>query len=93
MTDYMMETLYTDSIAWEVIGRTAKTITVRGMDRGDVIASDGFPYPVVTYAALPDPAGPVLTLRVRKDGSFRTGPGARPLRPVDNPRFVTDYRY
>lgn len=82
---YFNETLVTDVIAWEVVASTAKTITIRKMMEGDeVLRSD---QERTTRVAVSNPTGFEKTIRLRKDGTYRTGPGARPLCPTDSPVF------
>lgn len=93
---YALNWLVTDAIAYEVIARTAKTITVRSMKHGENIESrniDGNPFPRVVERALPNPDGETHVLRLRKDGTYRLYRGGNPLHFTQDPVFVTDYRY
>lgn len=93
--------LVTDTEVWEIIAKTAKTITIR--DCHQLIGSDGHPlmagtWPHVEYAITSNPDGFVQTLRFRKDGTFRLARWARPLYPAhlqefpDGNRYPTEYR-
>ncbi|MFZ4431636.1 MAG: hypothetical protein ACOYOQ_00415 [Microthrixaceae bacterium] len=100
VTRWLEETLVTDTRVYEVVGATAKTITVRTTVKGDTVRSqniDGNPYPVVYRAVQSDPRGRTFTLRLRKDGTYRTGRSAHALRAatlIDGvPVAYTDYRY
>lgn len=97
-TRYLSETLVTDTIVYEIVGRTAKTLTLRKMRHGDLarkVNHGGNPYPCVWEYAVPGD-GPTITVRLRKDGTYRTGQGGRPLRPATKidgrPVIYTDYR-
>ncbi len=94
--NFVVETLVTDTVAYEVVGRTAATMKIRPMLRGEVVSStslDGNPWPVVIESAVVAETAPVRTLRRRQDGTFRTGRSSNPLRPAANPTFRTDYRH
>ena len=97
--DFLAETLVTDTRVYEVVGRTAKTLKLRSTKGGETLRRenrDGNPYPVIYTAALPDPQGTVMTVRLRKDGTYRTAGWANPLRPATTidgkPATYTDYR-
>jgi hypothetical protein len=90
---FMTETLVTDIRCWEVVKQTAKTITIRQMRKGEEVYNDGAELPVVGHIAIPHPEGYTMTLRLRKDGTYRTGNGMRPLRETENPIFYTDYKF
>lgn len=100
--DFLSESLVTDTIIWEVVKVTAKTVTIRSTkDAGEFTEDtrvDKAPMPVVWEAREADPAGRTKTLRVRKDGSVRLGDhaGSRPLRPAPmvngKPARRVDYR-
>ncbi len=97
-TDYATEKLVTDQVAYEIVRRTAKSVTLRPMQDGPEIRTEnrgGNPWPVVYRQAIPYPASANVrerVLRIRKDGTFRF-PGGRPLRFTNDPVCVTDYRY
>lgn len=93
---YAYNTLVTDSRPYEIIARTAKTMTVRGMKRTgkfENVHIGGNPYPVNYEQAESDPEAETYVLRLRKDGTYRLYRGGNPLRPTKDPVFVTDYRY
>lgn len=94
---YATETLYTDTRAYDVVARTAATITIRPRTVTDEIVRredwSGNGYPQVWRATKSDENGPTRVLRRRKDGTYRVAPGARPLRFSDEePTAFTDYR-
>lgn len=102
---FVSETLVTDTFTYEIVRRSAKSIWVRRTrDAGEPIQdmavdganSAGCPKVMWTPQAS-DPTGELTRLGLRKDGTFRTSPGARPLRPcaeVDGqPCRRTDYRF
>ena len=101
--DFLSESLVTDTIVWEVVKVTAKTVTIRTTrDAGEFTedtAVDKAPMPVVWEAREANPAGATKTLRVRKDGSVRIGDhaGSSPLRPAPmvngKPVRRIDYRF
>ena len=89
---FAVELLYTDTICWEVIASTAKTLTLRAMRQGEVVSNSGGPCPIVRCEALPNEGGHIVTVRRRKDGTYRIG-GGRPLRFTDSPTYRTDYSF
>ena len=101
--DYLSESLVTDTIIWEVVKVTAKTVTIRTtQDAGEITEDtrvDKAPMPVLWEARKANPAGRTQTLRVRKDGSVRLGDhaGSRPLYPArminGKPVRRVDYRF
>ena len=104
---FVSETLVTDTFTYEIVRRTDKSIWVRRtMDACDTpaiqdMAVDGANdpgCPAVMYTPqMSDPEAPTVRLGLRKDGTYRTGPGARPLRPCTIvagwPCRRTDYRF
>lgn len=90
---FMTETLVTDTRCWEVVRKTAKTITIRQMSQGEQVYNDGAELPVVGHIAVTCPEGYTMTVRLRKDGTYRTGQGMRPLRETETPIFYTDYKF
>lgn len=96
MTTYAVETLYTDTITYDVIRRTAQTITVRERRATKEIANvnnPGEPYPCNDYVTESNPDAPTKVVRLRKDGTYRTGPGRNPLRfTTQAPTERVDYR-
>ena len=103
MPEFLTELLVTDTRTYEVIARTPKTITVRTTrPTGEKWSEnrDGNPYPCVWHVVGPDENGHTYTLRLRKDGTYRMGQGANPLRPAKTydtsgglPAEFTDYRF
>lgn len=94
--DFLVETLVTDTVGWEVIARTASTLTLRTTQDGEVIHRTNAAYPVVLTAIASRPDGPTTTVRRRKDGTFRLGGGSA-LRPAPTREGVpftrTDYSF
>lgn len=100
--DFLSEPLVTDTLVWEVVKVTPRTITVRSTAEGEVVTNDhrdGNPLPVTYTEAVSDPHGRTRTLRVRRDGTVRMGThrGARPMYPTPTrggvPVRRVDYRY
>ena len=89
---FAVQLLVTDTICWEVIASTAKTLTLRMMRQGELVSTTGGYLPIVRTEALPDENGQVVTVRLRKDGTYRIG-GGRPLRFTDSPTYRTDYSF
>ena len=88
--DFLSELLVTDTVVYEVIKVTAKTVTVRntittGVSHEDLQCDTGA-YGLAVYweEVASWHNGPTQTLRVRKDGTLRSGnhAGARPFRPA-----------
>jgi hypothetical protein len=95
--DFVSYTMVTDTQVYEVVKVTPKTITIRHTSTGDVLWTDGAPYPVVYREAVREPySGSDRVLRVRKDGTYRVGDWARPLtiaQMIDGkPVSRTDYK-
>ena len=100
---FITQDLYSDTLIWEVIKTTDKTITVRRCKNGEIVHREdrnGNGWPQVYTEALPDEDGTVKTLRERKGKrghySFdRDGRrGTYPAREIDGrPVKLTDYRY
>lgn len=97
--EFVTMLLVTDTVTYEIVGRTASTMKVRttkGGERGRTERRDGNPLPIVYTFCEPDPDGKVSTVRRRKDGTFRMGEGFNPLRPTllidGRPVSFTDYR-
>lgn len=96
---FVSELLVTDTIVYEVVGRTAKTVKLRTTRRGEVLKRenrDGNPYPCTWTEELPDPDARVRTCRLRKDGTYRMHYSGNPIRPATmidgKPASYTDYR-
>lgn len=91
---YAVEMLVTDTICYDIIRKTAKTITVRQMKQGEVVSTTGTHCPVVHREAVSNPLGVTKTVRLRKDGTYRMSEGLNALRLQDEaPTFRTDYAY
>ena len=89
---FAVELLVTDTICWEVIDSTAKTLTLRAMRRGEVASTTGGYLPIVHHYAVSDRWGVVVTVRLRKDGTYRVS--GNPLHLTDTPpKFRTDYSF
>lgn len=91
-TKFAVELLYTDTICWEVIASTSKTLTLREMTQGEVTSTTGGACPIVRTKAVSNPRGKTVTVRLRKDGTYRIN-GGHALRFTDNPTFRTDYSF
>jgi hypothetical protein len=89
---FAVELLVTDTLCWEVVAGTEKTLTLRLMSRGEVTSTTGGPYPVVHTEALADEDGYTVTVRLRKDGTYRIA-GGNPIHFTDSPSFRTDYSF
>jgi hypothetical protein len=98
-TKYVTETLVTDTRTYEIIKRTARTITIRPMVQGSILdrRENGSGYPQVWHEAVSDPTAPTRTVRLRKDGTYRVSESARALRPAymidGKPTEYTDYSF
>jgi hypothetical protein len=101
---YAIETLVTDTKAWDVVSYTARTITVRrrvalsgGLVGGAARRSpnhDQGTFPVLLTRTESDLRAEKRRLRLRKDGTYRVGAGGRPLVFTNvEPEELTDYRY
>jgi hypothetical protein len=89
---FAVELLFTDTICWEVVASTAKTLTLREMMKGAMVSTSGGSCPIVRTEALPNPHGRIATVRLRKDGTYRIR-GGHILRFTDTPVFRTDYSF
>ena len=103
---FLTEDLFSDTLVWEVIKTTAKTITVRRCKKGEIVHREdrnGNGWPQIYKEALPDENGTVKTLRERKRKNGKGGHysfdrdgrrGTYPARKIEGkPVFLTDYRY
>ena len=103
---FLTEDLHSDTLIWEVIKTTAKTITVRRTKHGEIVHREdrnGNGWPQIYREALPDPNGHVRTLRERKGPNGKGGHysfdghgrrGTYPAREIDGrPVKLTDMRY
>ena len=73
---FVQEILVTDTRVFEVIKVTAKTITIRTTLSGKNLSNENR---IVLTEALSDPNGTTRTLKLRKDGTFRTRNGSSNL--------------
>lgn len=103
---FITEDLFSDTLIWEVIKVTAKTITARRCKTGEIVHREdrnNNGWPQVYKEALPDEDGTVKTLRERKGPRGKGGHysfdrdgrrGTYPAREIDGrPVKLTDYRY
>lgn len=99
---FVSYSLVTDSVTYEVIKTTERTITIRRTKQGEVLRKENYggnPYPVLWKECVSDEEGRTMTLRQRKDGHFGPKCGAsysriRHATLVDGkPVQRTDYRY
>lgn len=95
---YMVELLVTDTRCWEVVKRTACTMTLRRMRYTDerIIDERCDPgawgsRPAWTVMA-PDEHGDTFVVRRGKDGTYCGPHGGRTLRPSHLPHSYRDYR-
>lgn len=103
--DFLSESLVTDTLVYEVVKVTAKTVTVRPTMSGGPVHEDehcdkgAHGLSVVWEEQVTKPEAETRTLRVRKDGTVRAGShvGARPFYPATMVNGVpvrrVDYRY
>ena len=88
--DFLSESLVTDTLVYEVVKVTAKTVTVRPTTSGGPVHEDeacdkgAHGLSVVWEEQVTNPEAETRTLRVRKDQTIRMGnhAGARPLYPT-----------
>lgn len=92
-TMFFSETLVTDTYCWELVKCTPKTMTLRRMMRGEKVYSNNEYLPVVGYEALRNPKGETITVRLRKDGTYRRHRSSNPLRHTMQPIFYVDYKF
>lgn len=105
--DFLSQALVTDTLVYEVIKATAKTITLRECKRGELVHKEysGGDFPISFTQALPDPDGEVIVCKERK---LRSGKGGhyttdrsssrpnwlRVAKTIEGqPVYRTDYRY
>jgi len=89
---FAVELLVTDTLCWQVIATTPKTLSLRAMRQGEVVSTTGGECPIIYREALPAEDGLTVTVRLRKDGTYRIG-GGRALHFTDEPVFRTDYAF
>lgn len=82
--------LVTDTVCYDVIKQTAKTITLRRCLQGEKVRGE---FPVIYSEAVSDPTSETTTLRLRKDGSFRLYNGGGKIWFTSEPAFRTDYSF
>lgn len=95
-TVFVAELLWTDTRVWEIIARTAKTLTLRHTGYGETVKSenrDGNPYPCVWTEAVSQPDAGTKIVRLRKDGTGMARPSSIPS-PTRSPKALRiDCRY
>lgn len=103
-TRYVAALLVTDTIVYEIIGRTACTLKLRPTRDGEGVTRDTMVDggtdpdcpPVLWTEQVPDEAASVIVVRRREDGSYRIRRG-NPLAPCceinGKPARRTDYRF
>jgi hypothetical protein len=94
---YAVERLVTDTLTYDVVKRTAKTITLRPRAAtGEIVRREDYSgngYPQIWEKTESIPEAGTHTLRLRKDGTFRRFNWSGPLRFTnDEPTKYTDYR-
>lgn len=103
--DFLSESLVTDTIVYEVVKVTAKSVTVRPTMSGGPVHEDercdkgAHGLSVMWEEQVTNPNAENRTLRVRKDGTIRAGShvGASPFYPARKvngvPARRVDYRF
>ena len=96
--DFVAELLVTDTRVYEVVRRTAKTLTLRTTRETDRTRRDGeegaYGLRVVYTEVEADPEGRTFTVRLRKDGTYRYADYTRPLYLVEGtPEARRDWRF
>ena len=92
--DFVYEILVTDSVVYEVVGITAKSVVLRTTRDIPNILRSGWPY--VNTAVESNPEGLTFTRRLRKDGTIKMASYSRPLRlskPHQVPEGTFHFRY
>lgn len=104
-TRFLAALLVTDTVVYEIVGRTAQTLKLRHTRDGERVTRDTLVDggtspecpPVLWTEQVPDPDGRVHVVRRRKDGTYRLHRSANALRPcteIDGrPVRRTDYRF
>lgn len=97
--DFVTEVLVTDTVTYEVVAKTPKTLRIRRTRHGEIVKrtnEGGNPYPCVWHEAVSDPGATERVVRLRKDGCYRSAKYGNPLRPATvidgKPVSYTDYR-
>jgi hypothetical protein len=95
---YAEATLFTDTVSFDILGATDKTITVRRRHKTDappthVGEPGGYGIRAAEHETESDPTGTLRVYRMRKDGSFRLGDNYGRFRFTnDPPTEYVDYR-
>lgn len=95
---YVYEVLVTDTVIYRIVKQTAKSITIRAtrcaLDESGRQLTKGT-YPYIRTAQVDDGEGREMTLRVRKDGTYRISNyrGARSLRYAELETFEDGNEY
>lgn len=98
-TQFVTETLYTDTRTYEIIGRTPKTLKIRTMQDGAKVkrVDDGSGYPQVWTTQESDEDGRVYVVRLNKRGEYHVNASRNRLRPATmidgKPVRYQDYRF
>lgn len=104
-TRYVAELLVTDTMVYEIVGRTPCTLKVRRTRDGEGVTrdtkvdggTDPNCLPVLWTEQVPDELARTQVVRLRNDGTYRMGRSANPLRPCGEingkPVRRTDYRF
>jgi hypothetical protein len=98
--DFVVQTLVTDSIAYEVVKVTEHTVTLRHAGRGEDCGrrDNGSPYPVIYTEIVPSPGAPEVVCRYNKSLGHICPQGGRsarfaPLTEDGVPYTVTDWSF
>jgi hypothetical protein len=96
---YATATLVTDTVSFDIVGATDKTVTVRRRHKtdepGEAVGDEGaYGLRVILHPTESVPNGPLKVYRMRKDGSFRLGDNYGYFRFTnDPPTERVDYRF
>lgn len=99
---FVRSVLHTDTVVYEIVARTARTLKLRrtkdipGARWADLAADEGaHGLRPAFYGQQPDPDAPTVTVRLRKDGTYRVDSWSA-LRPAPErdgvPARYTDWR-
>lgn len=104
-TRYVAALLVTDTMVYEIVGRTACTLKLRRTRDGEGVTRDtkvdggtdpDCP-PVLWREQVPDELARAQVVRLRKDGTYRMHRSGNPLAPCceinGKPARRTDYRF
>lgn len=89
---FLTERLVTDTVVWEVVATTAKTVTLRKTNRVKGVENSPSPW-AVEYAVEPAPGSEPVVRKVRKDGTIRMADWARPLHVAKPKQFQEGLYY